>query len=224
MSSEPSLPVLHEDAELLVIDKPPGHAVHPGPKTPHSLEDRLDELRFGYRRLPQPAHRLDRDTSGCLVLARNPRALKRMNALFADGAVEKHYVALLAGRVEGEGTIDAPLAKISSAARGWRMRVDPGGRAARTAWRAGTYIEALAATPVAFRPATGRTHQIRIHAAHALAPICGDPVYGADGNEDGGSMRLHAVRIAFDWRGDRRVDVVAPLPPGWPDLPDGLVT
>lgn len=202
------LPILYEDAQLLVIDKPAGLAVHPGPRTPRSLEDRLDALRLGYKYRPRPAHRLDRDTSGCLVLARGPRALKRLGRLFEAGAVEKDYVALLAGDVKGSGLIDAPLRKVSGRGAGWRMIVAEGGKPARTRWRA--LGAAPGGTLVAFRPETGRTHQIRVHAAHALAPIAGDPVYGGGS----GPMRLHAARVAFDWSGGRRVDVAAPAP-GW---------
>ena len=122
-----ALPVLHIDAHMLVIDKPAGLAVHAGPKTPRSLEDRLGELAFGFRRLPQPAHRLDRDTSGCLVLARHPKAAKRLGRLFADGRVAKTYLAVLDGIPPArEGRIDAPLAKVSSAEAGWRIVVDEG--------------------------------------------------------------------------------------------------
>ncbi|EMD82985.1 RluA family pseudouridine synthase [Pacificimonas flava] len=207
-------PLIYEDAELLIIDKPAGLAVHPGPRTPRSLEDHLPALSLGFRRLPQPAHRLDRDTSGCLVLARNPRALKQVSALFEAGAAEKTYIARLAGEVAGEGVIDAPLRKISSRDAGWRMVVGPSGagqggaKRAVTAWRV---LQSSGGTSlVEFRPQTGRTHQIRVHAAHALAPIIGDPVYGAGPAE---RMYLHAARIAFPWRGARQVSAAAPLPP-----------
>lgn len=124
--------------------------------------------------------------------------------------MEKVYLALLSGEIEGEGRIDTALKKTSSAAAGWRMTVDPAGKPAQTDWRA--LRPHAAGTLVEFRPHTGRTHQIRIHAAHALAPIAGDPVYGEHGGQDGGRMRLHAARIAFLWRGGRRVEVEAPLP------------
>ncbi len=207
MSSNPPFPILYEDAEFLVIDKPAGLAVHPGSKTPRSLEDYLGDLRLGYQRPPVPAHRLDRDTSGCLILARNPKTLKKMHALFEARGVRKIYLALLAGRIEGEGVIDAPLAKVSSREEGWRMIVSADGKPSVTGWRALETGDARSL--VEFRPATGRTHQLRIHAAHALAPIVGDPVYG-EGTEP---MRLHASHIAFDWRG-RRVEAqcAAPFP------------
>lgn len=205
-----ALPVLHIDAHMLVIDKPAGLAVHPGPKTPHSLEESLGELTFGFHRLPQPAHRLDRDTSGCLVLARHPKAAKRLGQLFAEGRIAKTYLALLDGVPEGDGRIDAPLAKVSSAEAGWRMVVDPSGKPAATRWRLLAAHEGQGL--VVFFPETGRTHQIRVHAAHALAPIVGDPFYG-DGN---GPMRLHSAGLVIPYREEAPVSVEASLPADWP--------
>ena len=95
--------VLFIDGEALVIDKPAGLAVHPGSRTPESLEDYLYHLRFGFKRLPLPVHRLDRDTSGCLLLARNPKAHKRFQRAFEDKKVAKTYVAVLDGRSGGRG-------------------------------------------------------------------------------------------------------------------------
>ena len=191
--------------DLLVLDKPAGLAVHSGPRTPLSLDQALDTLRMGRRERPQPAHRLDRDTSGCLVLGRDVRAVRRLGALFAEGAVEKTYVACVVGDLADAGEIDAPLAKISSAAAGWRMVVDANGKPAMTRWQVLMRAEGL--TLVELRPATGRTHQLRVHLAHIGAPIVGDPVYGAAGS----AMRLHASRLRFAWRG-AIVDVRAPLP------------
>ena len=206
-----ALPVLHIDAHILVIDKPAGLAVHPGPKTPHSLEERLGELTFGFHRLPQPAHRLDRDTSGCLVLARHPKAAKRLGQLFAEGRIVKTYLALVDGEPgEGEGRIDAPLAKVSSAEAGWRMVVDPSGKPAATRWRLLAAHEGQGL--VVFFPETGRTHQIRVHAAHALAPIAGDPVYG----NGKGPMRLHSAGLVIPYREEAPVSASAPLPSDWP--------
>jgi tRNA pseudouridine32 synthase/23S rRNA pseudouridine746 synthase len=206
------IPILHIDAHLLVIDKPAGLAVHPGPKTPDSLEDHLHGLREGFQRRPQPAHRLDRDTSGCLILARHPRALKRLTQLFEAGRIGKTYLAVVDGTPdEDEGRIDAPLFKISSAEAGWRMIVDPRGKTAATRWRVlrrdGTR------SLVEFNPETGRTHQVRVHAASIGHPILGDPVYGAAG----GPMRLHARAVSIPYReGEAEVVVEAPFPADWP--------
>jgi tRNA pseudouridine32 synthase/23S rRNA pseudouridine746 synthase len=204
--------VLHIDARLIVIDKPAGLAVHPGPKTPHSLEARLGELMFGLKCPPQPAHRLDRDTSGCLVLGRHPRAVKRLGALFAAARVGKTYLAILDGVPNNvSGRIDLPLAKVSSKAAGWRMVVDPVGKPAATAWR--VLASEAGHALVEFAPEAGRTHQIRVHAAHALAAITGDPVYGSSA----GPMRLHCARLVVPYReDDPPIDVAAPLPEDWP--------
>lgn len=208
--------VLFIDAEALVLDKPAGLAVHPGPATPYSLEALVGELRFGFARPPAPVHRLDRDTSGCLLLSRNPRAHRRLAALFEGRAVGKTYWAVVDGLVAGdEGTIDLPLAKISSRSNGWRMTADARrGKAAQTGWRVIERSAADAGTLVAFTPLTGRTHQIRVHAAEGLGvPIMGDPVYGGARGVARGPMLLHARRLVVD-RGQGRtmIDVTAPLP------------
>lgn len=199
--------ILFIDGEAIVIDKPAGLAVHPGPRTPDSLERDLPALRFGFHRPPQPAHRIDRDTSGCLLLARNPKALKRFAEAFAAGAVAKLYWAVLDGvPAEAEGVVDLPLAKVSSREAGWRMVVDPAGRPSRTRWRV------LAARGgrafVEFAPETGRTHQLRVHAAALGAPIAGDPVYG----RGRGPMLLHARALRLERPGKAPVAAEAPLP------------
>ena len=201
--------VLFLDGEALVIDKPAGLAVHPGSRTRESLEDYLHQLRFGFQRPPLPVHRLDRDTSGCLLLARHPKAHKRFQRAFEAKQVEKTYLAILDGLPEGEeGTVDLPLAKISSAAEGWRMVHDPAGRPSLTRWR---LVERRGDRAVVlFTPETGRTHQIRVHAAAGLgAPIAGDPVYGAGR----GPMLLHALSLRFERPGKHPVEATAPLPP-----------
>lgn len=202
--------ILFIDAEALVIDKPAGLAVHAGPKTPYSLDDHLPALRFGFRRPPSPVHRLDRDTSGCLLLSRNPKAHKRFAKAFEDGRVEKLYLAVLEGALEGEGAIDMPLLKISSREQGWRMSPDPNGQSARTNWRA---IEQEGGrTLVAFTPETGRTHQIRAHAAFALlAPVAGDPVYGRAAP----AMLLHAASLTVPRENKEPVAATSPLPPSF---------
>lgn len=202
------LDVLYIDGEAIVVNKPSGLAVHPGPRTPRSLEDRLGELRFGFARRPTIVHRLDRDTSGCLLLARNPKAHKRFAAAFEDGRVEKVYAAVLDGAPEGEeGAIDMPLAKVSSAEQGWRMVADPKGKAAATRWRIAAVKEGRAL--VLFMPETGRTHQIRVHAASGLGvPILGDPVYG----RGRGPTLLHALSLRLEREGKQPVEAKAPLP------------
>jgi tRNA pseudouridine32 synthase/23S rRNA pseudouridine746 synthase len=152
-------------------------------------------------------HRLDRDTSGCLLLARSPKARARFGAAFERGEVEKTYIAVLEGNLSGEGIIDLPLAKISSAEQGWRVVVDEKGKAARTRWRAGATRDGR--TLVEFRPETGRTHQIRAHALYGLeASIVGDPVYGQSGK----GLLLHAIRLFVPREKKPPIDVTAPLP------------
>ena len=215
-ASDLSRRILHIDAHLLVLDKPAGLAVHPGPRTPHSLEDHLGELRQGFLRAPTLAHRLDRDTSGCLLLARHPKAHKRLTQLFEAGRVGKTYWAVVDGAPGGNsGIVDAPLFKVSSAEAGWRIIVDPRGKAAVTRW------EMLARgerSLVAFYPQTGRTHQVRVHAAALGCPIVGDPVYGAgQGGAGQNPMLLHARALNVPYsEGGEPVVVEAPLPPHWP--------
>ena len=202
--------VLFIDAEALVIDKPAGLAVHPGPRTRESLEHYLPQLRFGFQRPPSPVHRLDRDTSGCLLLARNPKAHKRFAAAFEANAVTKTYLAVVDGvPEEAEGRIDIPLAKISSREAGWRIVPDmEKGKLAVTRWRRLASKEGRAL--LLFMPETGRTHQLRVHAAEALGlPIAGDPVYGAGR----GPMLLHARLLVVERPGKASVEAIAPLPP-----------
>jgi tRNA pseudouridine32 synthase/23S rRNA pseudouridine746 synthase len=200
--------VLFIDAEALVLDKPGGLAVHPGPSTRRSLEDHLESLRFGFRRPPSPVHRLDRDTSGCLLLARTDRAHKRFAHAFDAGRVEKRYIAILAGVPEHEeGRIDLPLAKVSSREAGWRMVPDPLGKPALSEWRRLVVHEDRAL--VLFSPRTGRTHQLRVHAASGLGiPIAGDPVYG----RGDGPMLLHALSLVVPREPKPPIEARAPLP------------
>ncbi len=200
--------VLFIDGEAIVIDKPAGLAVHPGSRTPRSLEDHLAALRFGFRRVPHPVHRLDRDTSGCLLLSRNPKAHKALQQAFETRRAFKTYVALLEGVPEGEsGTIDLALGKHSSAEQGWRMVPDPAGKAAVTHWRLAAVRDGRAL--VLFTPETGRTHQIRIHAAAGLGvPIHGDPIYGPGQ----GPTLLHALALRVERDRKPPVEARAPLP------------
>jgi tRNA pseudouridine32 synthase / 23S rRNA pseudouridine746 synthase len=200
--------ILFLDAEALVIDKPAGLAVHAGPKTPKSLDDQLGDLRFGFQRPPSPVHRLDRDTSGCLLLARNPKAHKRFARAFEEDRVSKVYLAVLAGIPEQlQGSISLPLVKVSSREAGWRMRADPEGKAAVTDWQ--VIGSSGGRALVEFRPRTGRTHQIRVHCAEGLGvPIAGDPVYG-DGR---GPMLLHALSLRVERGPKAPIDARAPAP------------
>jgi tRNA pseudouridine32 synthase/23S rRNA pseudouridine746 synthase len=200
--------ILFIDGEAIVIDKPAGLPVDEPRRGGISLAGSLDELKCGFKRKPLPMHRLDQDTSGCLLLARNPKAVKRFALAFERGQVQKHYLAVI-GRELGEeqGSIDLPLAKLSSAEAGWRMVGDSSGRAALTHWTAIAVRDGR--TLVEFRPVTGRTHQIRAHAREAFGTgILGDRVYGMPG----GPMLLHAWRLVVPRDEREPIDVTAPLP------------
>ena len=170
--------LLFRDGMMLIIDKPAGIPVHAGPKGGPNLEMYFDVLRFGWSRRPALAHRLDRDTSGCLVLGRHPKALRKLGKLFAAGRIEKIYWAIVAGEPpEEQGTIDLPLKKITNQG-GWKMIAAPDGQTAVTEYRTLGVMEGL--TWLELKPKSGRTHQIRVHCASLGCPVLGDPVYGND--------------------------------------------
>ncbi|MCS6781204.1 MAG: RNA pseudouridine synthase [Geminicoccaceae bacterium] len=205
--------LLYRDGLVLVIDKPAGLPVHAGPKGGPNLEHFLDALRFGYPRRPALAHRLDRDTSGCLVLGRHPAALRRLGRLFATGAVAKTYWAVvIGGPEEEEGRIELPLSK-RSALRGWWMKVDPAGQPAITSWRVLGRADGLAWLEL--RPLTGRTHQLRVHAEASGWPVLGDPIYGRDRQPTPlPPLHLHARAIVLPLRENKPpIRVEAPPPP-----------
>ncbi len=176
--------MLFRDRHFVVLDKPAGLPVHPGPRGGPSIEDCLPQL--GRRRDgPWLAHRLDADTAGCLVVALRKTPLIQAQACFAEGRAEKTYWAVVAPPpAQDGGLIDRPLAK-QTGRDGWRMRADPTGQPARTAWRVlgrnarHAWLE--------LRLLTGRTHQARVHCALLGNPVLGDPVYGA------GDGRLHLL-------------------------------
>jgi tRNA pseudouridine32 synthase/23S rRNA pseudouridine746 synthase len=172
--------VLHRDGLMLVIDKPAGLPVHRGPKGGANLESSFDALRFGLPRPPALAHRLDRDTSGCLVLGRHRKATASLGLLFKHGKIAKSYWAVVeGGPTEDEGTIDMPLGRLN-AERGWWQKPDPEGQSAITNWkvlgRGGGLTSPL--TWLALEPVTGRTHQLRVHSAAMGWPTIGDNIYG----------------------------------------------
>jgi tRNA pseudouridine32 synthase/23S rRNA pseudouridine746 synthase len=229
--------LLYRDGLMLVLDKPAGMAVHRGPKGGVSLEDYFDALRFGLPRAPALAHRLDRDTSGCLVLGRHRKALAELGKLFKQGRVAKTYWAVVEGGPEADqGRIDLPLGRLD-VTRGWWMKHDPQGQQAVTVWRVlgrsashgfppTSPLEAEGAGPasgalggqqpltwLALEPVTGRTHQLRVHCAEMGWPILGDNVYGTAPRSGGPVLHLHAREVVVPISKNRDpIRVSAPLP------------
>ena len=200
--------ILFVDAEAIVIDKPAGLPVDTPRRGGDSVAARVKELKLGFQRPPTPMHRLDQDTSGCLLLARSPKARSSLQKAFEARLIQKYYLAVVDGEVEQhEGVIDLALGKKSSAEAGWRIVADPNGDQAITHWRKIAARDGL--TLVEFRPVTGRTHQLRVHAREAFGRgIVGDRVYGVPG----GPMLLHASRLVVPREKKAAIDVSAPLP------------
>lgn len=201
--------VLYRDGLMLIVDKPAGIKVHTTGGGERALDTAFDALRFGLKRPPALAHRLDRDTSGCLVLGRHPKALRRLGRLFAEGRVDKTYWAVVEGAPPNEaGQIDAPLLKRAGKGGG-RMVSDPAGQAAVTDYRVlghggdRTWLE--------LKPRTGRMHQLRVHCAALGFPILGDALYGR--RDSGQPLHLHARAVAVPLYPKRApIAVTAPVP------------
>lgn len=205
--------ILYRDALVLVIHKPAGIPVHRGrgPLTP--LEDYFDDLRFGLPRRPELAHRLDKDTSGCLILGRHAQALRRLAKLFQQDKIEKTYRAVVHGHIiMDEGTVDLPLGPQDTRSQCWWMKVDhEKGKPALTHFKVLHRFE-VKGQPMSFvelYPKTGRTHQLRVHCQALGYPIVGDKIYGAP---DEGRLHLHAWRVVIPLYPKKDpLDIVAPL-------------
>lgn len=202
--------LLYRDGLMLVIDKPAGIAVHQGPRGGLNLEDLLDGLRFGLPRRPALAHRLDRDTSGCLVLGRHHKATEKLGLLFKQGKISKTYWAVVEGGPAAEsGLIDLPLGRLD-ADRGWWMKVDPAGQPSQTRFTVLGRADSRAL--LALEPLTGRTHQLRVHCASQGFPILGDPIYGS-GTASAPRLHLHARSIIVPlYKNKAAIAVEAPAP------------
>jgi 23S rRNA pseudouridine955/2504/2580 synthase len=209
--------VLHRDDDVIVIDKPQGLAVQGGTNTERHLDGLLDALKFGSEERPRLVHRLDKDTSGVLVLARHARAASALAAAFRSKAARKIYWAAVVGVPEPrQGRIDRRLAKLAGRL-GERVVPDDDGKRAVTYYRtvahAGDRVAWLALEPV-----TGRTHQLRAHCAAIGTPILGDGKYGGAATHVAGvpgnrRLHLHARALAIPHPAGGTLVVMAPLPP-----------
>lgn len=210
--------VLYKDEGMIVIDKPSGIAVHIGAHAGIALEQFFDQLKFNLPHNPWLAHRLDRETSGCLVLGRTKEALKRLGKQFADSKIEKTYWAVVVGCPEQEaGIINRAILKTGKGAR-WRIILDDAGQEAVTEYSVLGKGDGF--SWIEFKPHTGRTHQIRVHAAYALGcPLVGDPFYGHVANSPSRRdvvlkeqrLMLHARSISLPAK-NAPIRITAPIP------------
>lgn len=220
--------ILHEDERLLVLDKPAGIAVHGGSGLSFGIIEALRASRPD--ETLELAHRLDRDTSGCLLVARKPAALRTLHALLREGEVQKSYLTLLSGRWElGRKRVDVPLRTDARVSGERTVKADAGGKQALTEFR---LIEQIAGRASLMEATlhTGRTHQIRVHAAYCGHPVAGDEKYGdAEFNDEMRQlglrrMFLHAHSCSFRWPGGTEVNLSVPLPPELKALLDALAS
>jgi 23S rRNA pseudouridine955/2504/2580 synthase len=210
--------VLYRDEQVIAIDKPAGLAVQGGTSTPRHLDAMLDALRFGHHERPRLVHRLDRDTSGVLLLGRTPAAAAKLAEAFRAKETRKVYWAVVAGRPRIErGRIGAALAKRLGAHGERVMRAEAGDEDARRAVTLYAVLDSAGdrASWLALWPVTGRTHQLRAHCALIGHPILGDAKYGGEAAFLPGLSRrlhLHARSIALPHPRAGTLDVTAPLP------------
>jgi 23S rRNA pseudouridine955/2504/2580 synthase len=210
--------VLYKDANVIILNKPFGLAVQGGTGITKSVDDLLGTLMFDGKERPKLVHRLDKDTTGVLVLARSAKAAKLLMHGFSDKEIEKTYLALVIGQpLPLKGVVDKPLAKCVQGEGGFElMAVDEAGKRAITEYQV---VELLAGkfSVVQLSPLTGRTHQLRVHMADIGCPIVGDGKYGGRLTESAmdveNKLHLHAQRIQIPaMLGAKKIDVTAPLP------------
>jgi 23S rRNA pseudouridine955/2504/2580 synthase len=218
--------ILYEDEDLLVIDKPPGMTVHAGTGQQYGLIETLRNAR-GPQETLELAHRLDRDTSGCLIVARSMRALRRLHDQFRSGEIDKRYLLLAQGRWKGPvRRIDVPLHKDRRAGGEAVVRVDDDGKTAATVFSLERQFDGCCLLSADLE--TGRTHQIRVHARHGGFPLAGDDKYGD--RDFNGRMRefglrrlfLHAAELRIPSADGATIRVEAPLPPDLQRVLDAL--
>ncbi|MYF50867.1 MAG: RluA family pseudouridine synthase [Gammaproteobacteria bacterium] len=209
--------ILFEDDGLLVIDKPSGLAVHGGSGIQLGL---IEALRVGRNeRFLELAHRLDRDTSGCLMIAKSRATLAELHRLLRAQRVRKSYQLLVSGRWPRRRTVvERPLHRFVTAAGERRVRVDAQGKPARTTFN--VLRECVTASWLSARLHSGRTHQIRVHAASSGHPVLGEDKYETAASEQCSKIAsvnrlcLHAVRLSFEWNGAQQ-RFEAPVPPAF---------
>jgi RluA family pseudouridine synthase len=187
--------LVYRDAMMLVINKPAGIPVHKGFGGGENLEESFKHLTFGLPRAPALAHRLDKDTSGCLILGRHAQALKTLSQMFASNQIKKTYWAIVKGApLQAEGRIDIPLVKKEEGRHRWHMKAAEGNSAgAQSAVTDYKVIAQLGGglTFLELKPQTGRTHQLRVHCAELGCAVLGDKIYG--GGE--APLFLHARQV-----------------------------
>lgn len=210
--------VLYKDKLIIAINKPPGIPVHPGPGKYPSLEDHFDALAYELPFAPSLAHRLDRDTSGCLILGRQKKALRRLGKLFEAGKMAKTYWAIVhGGPKDDSGIIDGFLEKIREP-RGWYMKTcgeKAEAQRAVTEWK--VMKRGAGWAWLELYPKTGRTHQIRVHCQSLGCPVIGDWVYGPQA-EQLPLLHLHARAITIPlYDGQPALQIEAPPPPHMKD-------
>ena len=220
--------IVREDKDLIALCKPAGLAVHGGSGLSFGVIEALRAMRPDESEL-ELVHRLDRETSGLLLVARNKKTLRELHTLFRDGKVEKRYLALVKGQWNlGRTTVDVPLATRQKQGGERMVRVHESGKEARSTFEAADFFGSRA-TLMQVEIDTGRTHQIRVHAQHAGHPVAGDPKYGdREFNEEMRDMGLdrmflHAQSISLDWpNAGRTYQVSVPLPPELANVIDVL--
>jgi RluA family pseudouridine synthase len=204
--------ILYQDHSIIVINKPGNMPVHSGSGGGINLEQYLNELRFEYPNPPILAHRLDRDTSGCLILGRDKEALRRIGKLFMYKRISKTYWAVVSGSnfKNITGRIDIPLRKQSPLKHHWWMEAHAEGQEAITDYKVIGHAEDIAFLEL--YPRTGRTHQLRVHCSAIGHPIIGDKVYG-NKLDNNNIMHLHARSITIPlYHNHPAIEVTAPPP------------
>ena len=210
------LDILYEDGDLAVVVKPRGMVVHPAAghsdgTLVNALLGNLDELSgIGGEKRPGIVHRLDKDTSGVMMVAKNDETQEALSSMLRNREIEKHYLALTEGVFkEKEGRIEAPIGRSKKDRK--KMAVDPAGREAVTEWK--VIAEGRNCTLLDVHILTGRTHQIRVHMRSIHHPVCGDPLYGAEKGAKVPCLMLHARSLRFVHpRTEKEMAFQAPLP------------